>query len=131
MSSNIDLARRFHDAVVSGDIDAVRDCVSDDFVLHEPPSLPYGGDYHGHEESARLGAVLSEVWEGTDNVEVTLLDAGDDRVLSLVEGDVVARATGTPVSLRIAEIHTIRDGKIVDARVFYWDTAEVVKAMNG
>ena len=44
--------------------------------------------------------------------------------------DVVARATGKPVQLRIAEFHRVRDGKIRETTIYYWDTAAMLAALT-
>jgi uncharacterized protein len=70
------------------------------------------------------------VWEMTSPLDLTFLDAGE-RVVVLVRYDVVARATGRPLTLDHVEIYTVRDGKIADLDIYYRDTAAIAAATGG
>jgi ketosteroid isomerase-like protein len=130
-SANVEVVERFENAFVRGDTDEVMSLVDEDVVVHEAASLPYPGDHHGHDGFLRLVGAFNRVWEITSPLDLTFLDAGDERVVVIVGYDVVARATGTPLRLGMVEVYTVRDGRIVDLDIYYRDTAAVVEATGG
>jgi ketosteroid isomerase-like protein len=129
--SNVEVVERFEHAFVRGDMAEVLSLLSTDIVVHEAASLPYPGDHHGHDGFLKLAAAFNGVWEIKSELDLTFLDAGDARVVVLVQFDVEARATGTPLTLRLAEVYTVRDGKIADLDIYYRDTAAIVEATQG
>lgn len=128
---NVEVVGRFEDAFVRGDTEEVLSLVAEDIVVHEAPSLPYPGDHRGHEGFLKLADAFNRVWEIRSPLDLTFLDAGESRVVVLVAFDVVARATGRPLRLELAEIYTVRDGKIVDLDIYYRDTAAIIEATDG
>jgi ketosteroid isomerase-like protein len=130
-SENIRVVERFEHAFVRGDMDEVLSLLHEDIVVHEAPSLPYAGDHRGHDGFLKLAEAFNRVWEMTSPLDLTFLDAGETAVVVLVRYDVVARATGNPLTLDHVEIYTVRDGKITDLDVYYRDTAAIVEATGG
>jgi ketosteroid isomerase-like protein len=91
--------------------------VSDDVVVHEPPYLPYGGDYAGKEAFLALfGKVAAALDTRTITLESIIADG--DKVMAFVRA--CTKPTGEIA--RLVEESTIRDGKVVDIRVYYFDT---------
>lgn len=130
-ASNVAVVEGFLGRFLAGDLASALPSLAEDFVSHEPESLPYAGDHHGHDGFTKLAAAFGETWEITGPGSLEVLPAGDDRVLGLMELDVVARSTGAPVHLKFAELYTVRDGKITDVCVYSWDTAAMNAALAG
>jgi ketosteroid isomerase-like protein len=130
-AANVALIQRFQDSFVAGEMDDVLSLLTDDIVVHEAPSLPYPGDHRGKDGFLNLANAFLEVWDFRSALDLDIMPAGDDRALALVGFDVMAKPTGQPLRLRTAEIYTIRDGKIADLIVHYWDTAAIVEATDG
>jgi ketosteroid isomerase-like protein len=130
-TENVAVIRRFEDAFASGDIDGVLASLADDIIVHECDSVPYPGDYHGKDGFVELLEAFMATWELDGGLEVEqILPAGEDRVLVLARANVAAKATGRPLELRIAELYTVRDGRIADIVVHYWDTHAMVEAVR-
>jgi uncharacterized protein len=129
--ANVDIVQRFEDAFVCGDLDEVLSLLTADVVVHEAASLPYAGDHRGHDGFLRLTEAFNRVWEMTSDLDLTLLDAGDERVVGLVQYDVVSRATGVPFRLDHVEVYTVRDSRIADLDIYYKDTAAMVEVTGG
>jgi ketosteroid isomerase-like protein len=127
---NVAVVEQFEHAFVRGDMEEVLSLLADDIVVHDAASLPYGGDHRGHDGFLRLADAFNRVWEMTSPLDLTFLDAGE-RVVVLVRYDVVARATGRPLTLDHVEIYTVRDGKIADLDIYYRDTAAIAAATGG
>ena len=128
---NVEVVQRFEDAFVRGDMDEVLSLLTSDVVVHEAPSLPYPGDHRGHDGFLRLADAFNAVWEIVSDLDLTFLDAGEAHVVVLVAFDVMTRSTGVPLRLRLAEVYTVRDGRIADLDVYYRDTAAIVEATAG
>jgi uncharacterized protein len=100
-----------------------------DIVIHEAPSLPYGGDYSGDHAVARHAQGFREAWEG--------LQSADDRRLEpqfLADGDYVivlwrqrARSADQEIfDMPVVSIYQMKEGRVVDASMFHFDTAAVL-----
>jgi uncharacterized protein len=129
--ANIALVQQMEDSFVAGNMDYVLSVLADDIVVHEAPGVPYPGDHRGREGFLNLAQAFNECWDVQTELDLELLPAGDDRVLALIRFDVIAKTTGKSLTLRMAEVHTIRDGKIADILVHYWDTHAMTEATNG
>lgn len=128
-TENVEVVRRFEDAFARGEVESVLATLADDVVVHECDSVPYPGDYRGKDGFTQLLQDFIATWELEGGLVVEeILPAGEDRVLVLARADVVAKATGKPLELRIAEIYTVREGAIAEIVVHYWDTHAMVEA---
>ena len=99
-----------------------------DVVIHEAPSLPYGGDYSGDDAVARHAHAFSGAWRG--------LQSTNDRRLEphiLADGDHVivlwrqkgTSADGDIVDMPAVSVYQLKAGRVVDSRMFHFDTAAV------
>ncbi len=130
-TQNVSLIRRFAEHFGKGNLDAAIALMSDDVVVRECDSVPYPGIHRGREGfRALLGAFL-EAWDLQSELEQEIIPAGEDRVLVLVRFDAIGKATGKPIEIRIAEIYSIRDEKIAEILVYYWDTHAMFAAAGG
>jgi ketosteroid isomerase-like protein len=127
---NIQLLRDFAREVGAKNIDGLRRLMHDDVIVREAPSLPYGGDHRGPEGFVHVYETVQKLWEFTHEFDYTYYDAGPENVLLMVEVGAIARATGSPVPMRLAELFTVRDGRIAMIDVFYWDTAQMRDALG-
>jgi len=131
MASNaMEVVERFEALFMEGDLQKVLEVVGEDIVTYEAPSLPYAGAHVGHEGWLQLAAAFTDTWEPTGELHCEFLDCGNNVVAARVELDVVARSTGKPVQLRIAEFHKVRGGKIRETTIYYWDTAAMLEALT-
>ncbi|MEO3872618.1 nuclear transport factor 2 family protein [Nonomuraea sp. B12E4] len=98
-------------------------------VLHQAPGLPFTGSgvWRGHEGMERFLAVFSEVWESMEFLEQ---EHWGDANTVIVRNRVRfrARATGKDVDTLILQLITVRDGRMLECRPFYWDPQGVAEA---
>ncbi|MFE2094438.1 nuclear transport factor 2 family protein [Streptomyces sp. NPDC059460] len=103
-------------AANKGDIEGVFSHLSDDIAVIEPLFLPFGGTYRGKDEFLALAQILPNYLNvSTITVHYTIADG--DRVAACV--GITDIATGELT--RFIEQFTVRDGKIVENRLFYHD----------
>ena len=114
---NRDIVRHVYEASFSGDANAFRAAMHEDFEESVPPILPWGGVHRGPD--AIFGEVLPKF--------AAAVDAASLRLVSLAaDGDLVAALltarSATGDELWIAEHWILRDEKVWRMRNFYFDT---------
>jgi ketosteroid isomerase-like protein len=94
-------------------------------VLHQPPDLPWGGDWQGHEGFKAWSVEMTRHFDRID-VQDAEFFTSDDQVVVKCDLTIRSRATGRTVSGPMVQVVTVKDGKITDFRPFYWNVAEYV-----
>jgi ketosteroid isomerase-like protein len=120
--------RRWEAAQLSGDWDAVAALMSEDCVIREAQSLPYGGVRVGRERAIDVIKTVFATYEMLD-IDFSWLLSGDV-VINRVSGRARVKATGREVAIDGVELVTVRDGLVVDIDVYYRDTVQFVSAMQ-
>ena len=115
-----EVVRRYLDALLAGDLEAIRECFSEDAVWTMLADLPIAGPWHGRDRIVDdfLTAVGAELFEaGSHEFEFpTLIGEGDTVVL---EWRVRARtAAGADYDNRYCGIFVVRDGRIGEVREY-------------
>jgi ketosteroid isomerase-like protein len=136
-STNVDLVRRAFEAfnhAFSGpeggfDSTAFAEFASPDLEYIEDPKWPGAATYHGEAGfEAALTSQFEVLGEGTVEPD-EIIDVGDGRVLSILRWRAKGTASEAVVEIRVAQVHTVRDGKIVRIVVFL-DPAEGRRAVG-
>ena len=116
-----DTVNTMYAAVRDGNLEALVPHFHDDFQLHEPPYLPYGGTYTGAEG---LIGVLPEIAQVFDFARLTL------RSLVIEDNDAVAFVdiprVGHDETHELIEHWTFRDGRAASVRIYVWDPRSVI-----
>ncbi|MEO9330630.1 nuclear transport factor 2 family protein [Gordonia aurantiaca] len=129
--SALDVVMKFESAVLDdGDFDQAMRYAQPDFAIREAPGMPYREVYTGRTGLDALMADVGAVWEFIDGPRISFEPALYDRncVYTRVEGRAVLRATGVEYDFLVTERVTVRDGKVADIEVFYFDQAPAVLA---
>lgn len=116
--------------VAKGQWDAVAGFMADDFVIHEPASLPYGGEWRGRDALHRLYGRVMCFW---DEPEVTWLElvGGERHTVALLDFAMTALGTGRRIAQRVAEVTTFDDaGKMAAMHIHYFDATAMVEALQ-
>lgn len=119
----------FYAALGRSDYDAAFGLLADDFVLAQAESLPYGGTWEGTDGVRAFFQRLSDTWARFGSRETRYLTDGTTTVvaLSVAEGETKA---GEQFEMPMAQVYTVRGGKLVEARPFYFDTAALNRAVG-
>jgi ketosteroid isomerase-like protein len=128
--ANIAIMKKFYEMLAKGDRDWIYDnLIADDFELNEPWSLPYGGTYKGKDTVRRA---LKRVVESWDDMEFEILNylAGGDSVVVHAYLGCTGKRTGRRFHLPLMEQWRIRDGKIIELRPFFFDTAKMCEVFG-
>lgn len=103
-------------AAASGQPERIMGLLTDDIVVDEPSYLPYGKVYNGIEEFAGLFGMIGDYLDLSD-IRVNYTIADGDRVAACVSVRDVTSGEYTT----FIEQSTVRDGKIAEIRLFYYD----------
>lgn len=114
--------------VAKGEWDAVEGFMADEFVIHEPASLPYGGEWRGKDALERLYAHVMGYWS-EPRVTWRELVGGDDYAVAILTLTATVPGSGERFSTEIAEVTRFENGKIAEMRIHYFDTAAIVEKL--
>jgi ketosteroid isomerase-like protein len=126
----LEASKAMYAAVARGEWDVVADFMSDDLVIYEPTSLPYGGEWRGRDALQRLYAHVMTFWDDPV-VQWQELVGGDKHAVALLHFTVTAKASGKRFETHIAEVTRFDDaGKMASMRIHYFDTAHMVEQLQ-
>lgn len=114
-------------AMAAGDNDALMKMLDPNVTFHQAPGLPYGGEAEGVDDLLKLVGTMFGTWSKL-HVDVMDVAVGTDVVIAYLMLDGISRATGSRYVGPTCELMRLRDSKIVEWRLMYWDTYGVRKA---
>lgn len=125
-----EVVRRFDAAVVdSGDLDLAMTFAHADMTVREPPGLPYRGGYVGRQGLEDLMEDFGTWWEIVEPLSMTFMGVTDSLVAVRISSPRARlRVTGREVPFLVTEWITVRDGKVADVEVFYFDQEPLIEA---
>lgn len=94
-----------------------------------PGLLPWSGIWQGVAEAMRFFAAVAQHLEVLEVTPIRRVTEGDT-VLVVLSGRWRARATGREVAARVANMFTLREGRVATYDVFH-DTAALWEALRG
>jgi ketosteroid isomerase-like protein len=115
------IVEKLYAAASSGDLGAIAPLLADDIVVDEPSYLPYGKLYRGKEEVAGLLGMIGQFLDLT-KVQVNYTIADGDRVAACLGIPDVTTGEMT----HFIEQSTLRDGQIVEMKLFYYDAQSMI-----
>jgi len=117
MAQTITALRGAYAAFNRGDIDAAVEPLDPQIEWTEPAEFPGGGTYHGREGVKRyLTQSRAGLAEGTSEPEQFIV-AGN-RIVVFVYARILPKGAKDWQNIRLADVYTVRDGKIVEMRAF-------------
>lgn len=111
------------------DLRLLTDAFHPQVVVHEPLSLPYAGDWKGIDGIAALIRKMNAAWS---DMTVSKLEVhGDGKCILLAcQLRMVVRKSGQIVEQPFAERLRFAEGKLIEGTAFYFDTAQIMAALN-
>jgi ketosteroid isomerase-like protein len=109
----------------TNDVSVLAEAFDQNAVVHEPASLPYGGDWRGLDQIGALFRKMREVWS---DLSVEGLEAvrSDDTVFMTCKLRLTSRANASVIEQPFAEVLRFKEGRLLDGVPFYYDTSEIV-----
>jgi len=113
----------------SGEWDKVATFMAEDFVIHEPAGLPYGGEWRGPDALQRLFAHVMGFWQ-EPVVEWVDLVGNDKHVVALLRFSMTVPRTGERIVQRVAEVTRFdAESRMAEMHIHYFDTAAMAQAL--
>ncbi len=107
--------------------DEMRETLAPDVVLHQSPDLPFGGDYVGYDGYERWAVTMGSIFDKLEVTEREFFERAD-KVMVVCRFITRSRINGSVQDLPMVQVVTVRNGKIVDFRPFYWNAPAYVAA---
>ncbi|ELZ32017.1 hypothetical protein C474_07622 [Halogeometricum pallidum JCM 14848] len=121
-TENLETVKGLYESFAEGDIEAIRDIMNPDVVLHEPKGITGGGTHRGFDDIVEN--IFSKL--GTEWVDVSVVPeryvADDDTVVVLHTWSGTYSKTGKSVEYPNVHVLDFEDGKVVQW-TSYADTA--------
>lgn len=129
------LLARFYEAesgylADQGDFGPMAETLDRECVMVQPDSLPYGGQWQGHQGYQDWLQAFGQAWASLSVQGSHIYAAEADTVFSRSTVVGTARATGREITYPLLQMITIRDGRILRIEPFYWDTHQVLVAFG-
>jgi uncharacterized protein len=119
--ANRQLVTRMYQAVKDGDIDGFFEPLAPDVVVCEPAFLPYGGVYRGVDELKALLGRVSGIFD-ISGMKIEQVISDEDHVIGLIRAPLIDGSG----EIFLAEMSVIREGKVVEMRIFFHDAATLL-----
>lgn len=132
---NVEVVQSLFRGVEERDLEAYLAGWNREIVVREPGSLPYGGEYRGPEGVRRHAAAWLRTWSPLQpgderKLGAAFVDAGDDVV---VRWRLRARASDgdRTLDMPMVSLYKLRNGKVALVQMFYTNTVEVLRFLEG
>ena len=123
--SNVDTARSAYEAFGRGDLDALKEMLTEDSTWLTSDELPLGGETQGRDAILGNFSQIPNYWSSFSVEPEEFIDAGDWVV---VKGTQRAGSNGDSFAAPFAHLMKFADGKIVRGE-FYGDSAKAAKVL--
>jgi uncharacterized protein len=124
---NAAIVRDLFKAVEQRDREGVMRAYDPAISIHEAPSLPYGGNYKGFQGAFDHAIGYRRAWDRLQgNAERELgaeIIADPDHVVVLWSQKGRNPADGEAFEMPVASVYRMKEGRIVDSRMFHFDAA--------
>lgn len=131
--TGIGLVKRLFQAAEDRDLDPMYEVYSEHVTIREAASLPYGGEYRGHQGMVEHGVGYVTTWaavqaNGDGALDPEFLDCGDQVIVRWTQ-----RARTPEGELRewpALSAYRIHEGRIVEAQMLHSDTAAIARLLT-
>ena len=127
-SENAEVVRRAHEALNSGDMDALVALCDKEFGLDMSDRVFNPAVYEGHDGIRRFYSEVRDVWESYVWEPEQLIEAGPD-VVALLVSTGRGRGSGVEVERETAIVWSVREGRATRMR-FFRHRDEALKALG-
>ena len=110
-----------------GSFDEIAATLDPSVTLHQSPDLPFGGEYVGHEQYEQWALTMSSIFDKLEVAEQQRFEK-DNVVVVVCRFKTRSRRNGSSQDLPMAQVVTVKDGRITDFRPFYWNVPVYVSA---
>ena len=128
-AENKAIVSAFLAAAATNDREAMAQLLDPQIRVIEAASLPFGGEHAGIEAFHALVRRVFRLWRET-RVEVHEMLADGDRVVVLATMHGRSKLSEERLAMPIAEIWSLRKGKVIEIQPFYFDTRRFLDTLG-
>jgi ketosteroid isomerase-like protein len=122
VTSNLEMLAAGFARFDEGDLDAVVALAAPDMHAYIPPTMANSGDYYGPEEFHLMLERWTSAWGDYRNEIEDVVEYGPDRIVVSTRFIARGAGSGAPVDQLQAHFIEVRDGRMIQWRLFH--TAE-------
>lgn len=111
------------------DFSVIAQTLDPDCVLHQPASLPYGGEWRGPAGFEAWMKAFGAQWSSLEVRDPRFYPSGDV-VVSHSHVHAVARASRQAIDWPLLQLFRVRNARILELRPFHWDTAAMLPPLG-
>lgn len=113
------------------DFKTISEIITADAIYYQAEGLPYGGTYTGFNEWITMFTNASTYFDLQIEKEPTYFtDASKEIIVIHFTIKCTAKKSGNVLSMPISEEFTVKNGKIISIRPFYFDTKKFSEFLN-
>lgn len=113
-----------------GDFAVIAETLDPDCVLHQPASLPYGGEWRGPAGFEAWMVAFGQAWSRLEVIDPQFFPSGEDSIFVRSHVSATARVSGKEAEWDLLQHFRVRDGRILELRPFHWDTTVLLQALQ-
>lgn len=125
----LESSRAMYAHVQRGEWAAAEMFFTDDFVIHAPPSLPYGGEWRGRDALCRLYARVMGLWVDPEVVWIDLI-GGAAHTVALLRFSMTSPSGSQRLTQIVAEVTEFTGPLMSAMRIHYFDTAALAVVLE-
>ena len=130
---NVEIVRRLFQTVEERDLETMFELYDPGVVIRESDSLPYGGEYHGHQGVVEHGLGYLGTWApvqepGDETLEPEFWGSGDRVYVRWRQK--ATTPTGERVEWPALSEYRLCEGKIVASSMHQFDTEEILRFLE-
>lgn len=116
--------RQFYERLAQSDLTGALTLLTDNAELVQADSLPYGGRYVGASGMQEFFRRFLACWQAFRSEDIRYF-VGEEQVVVTSVAQGLTRQ-GHSITMPMAQVYTLRHGKISHVRPFYFDTARLL-----
>lgn len=113
-------------AVANADFTEMGAHLHPEVVVHQGPTVPFAGDWHGIDSLEQFFALFSATWSSLNLTEIRYFE-GETGVAVAMRMQATARKTGKHLDTRVGHFFIFDNGLIREITVFYLDPVAVMQ----
>ena len=139
----VEIVKRLFEAVNRYDQAAILEAYHPEVVVHEAASLPYGGEFHGHEGALAHVNAFYQTWTGLkpsisrdlpgeaqrENSPL-FLETTQEYVVVFGQNTALAPQSGRKLDVPEAFVFRMRDGKVAESWMLNQDTVAILEFLK-
>lgn len=139
----VETVKRLFDAVARQDRAAILEAYHPEVVIHEAASLPYGGEYHGHEGALAHVNAFYQTWTGLKPVvsrdlpeeaqrehSTLFLETTQEYVVVFGQNTALALQSGRKLNVPEAFVFRMLDSKVAESWMLNQDTVAILEFLK-